>query len=122
MDYGFHAPTVSVPVAGTLMVVPTESESMDELDRVCEAMIAIRAEVDSVAAKVDKVVNLLKLARHTAAVIASSDWDRPDSREQAAFPLDWVRERKVWPSVSRINETFGDRNLVCTCPPLESYA
>src|SRR3546814_14653128 len=84
--------------------------------------IAIRAEVDSVAAKGDKVVNLLKLAPHTAAVIASSDWDRPYSREQAAFPLDWVRERKFWPSVSRINETFGDRNLVCTCPPLESYA
>src|SRR3546814_858834 len=122
MDYGFHAPTVSFPVAGTLMVEPTESESMEELDRFCEAMIAIRAEVDSVAAKGDKVVNLLKLAPHTAAVIASSDWDRPYSREQAAFPLDWVRERKFWPSVSRINETFGDRNLVCTCPPLESYA
>jgi len=120
MDYGFHAPTVSFPVAGTLMIEPTESESLDELDRFCEAMIGIRKEIDEVAARGDEV-NLLKMAPHTASVIASDRWDRPYSREKAAFPLEWVRERKFWPSVSRVNETYGDRNLMCTCPPMEAY-
>ncbi|WP_225975116.1 hypothetical protein [Anseongella ginsenosidimutans] len=122
MDYGFHAPTVSFPVAGTLMVEPTESEPQEELDRFCEAMIGIRAEIDEIAAEGNKTVNLLKMAPHTANVIASDQWDRPYARQKAAFPLDWVRDRKFWPSVSRINETYGDRNLMCTCPPPDSYS
>lgn len=122
MDYGFHAPTVSFPVAGTLMVEPTESEPREELDRFCEAMIGIREEIDEIKAQGDKTLNLLKMAPHTAGVIASDTWDRPYSREKAAFPVEWVRRRKFWPAVSRINETFGDRNLVCTCPPVEMYS
>lgn len=122
MDYGFHAPTVSFPVAGTLMVEPTESESKEELDRFCEAMISIRQEIEEIASQPGNAVNLLKMAPHTAAVIAADEWDRPYSRAVAAFPLDWVRERKFWPAVSRINDTYGDRNLVCTCPPMEAYS
>jgi glycine dehydrogenase len=122
MDYGFHAPTVSFPVAGTLMVEPTESEAKDELDRFCDAMIAIRQEIQAVIdGKADPEDNVLKNAPHTASAIASSDWTHPYSREQAVFPLPFVRERKFWPSVSRIDNPFGDRNLFCTCPPMEQY-
>jgi glycine dehydrogenase len=120
MDYGFHAPTVSFPVAGTLMVEPTESEDKGEIDRFCDAMIQIRREIDDVAAgKVDAMDNVLKHAPHTAAAVAASDWSHPYSREQAAFPLPWVRERKFWPSVGRIDNPYGDRNLFCSCPPIE---
>ena len=123
MDYGFHAPTMSFPIAGTLMVEPTESEPKAELDRFCEAMATIRAEIRAVeegAAPRDD--NPLKHAPHTAEAIASSDWTHPYSREQAAFPAPWTRARKFWPSVGRINNAQGDRHLVCTCPPIESYS
>jgi glycine dehydrogenase len=120
MDYGFHAPTVSFPVAGTLMVEPTESEDKGEIDRFCEAMIQIRAEIDEVmAGRADAWDNVLKNAPHTAAAASSSDWTHPYSREQAAFPLPWVREKKFWPSIGRIDNPYGDRNLFCSCPPVE---
>jgi glycine dehydrogenase len=123
MDYGFHAPTISFPVAGTLMIEPTESESLPELDRFCDAMIAIRAEIEEIACgKADRKNNLLKNAPHTASQIASDQWDRPYSRERAVFPLPWVRTRKFWPSVARIDNVYGDRNLMCSCPPLETYS
>jgi glycine dehydrogenase len=119
MDYGFHAPTVSFPVAGTLMVEPTESEAKDELDRFCDAMIAIRREIQSVIdGTADANDNVLKNAPHTAAAIASAEWKHPYSREQAVFPLPFVRERKFWPSVGRIDNPYGDRNLFCSCPPV----
>ncbi len=122
MDYGFHAPTVSFPVAGTLMIEPTESESKEELDRFCDAMIAIRAEIREIeSGAVGKSNNLLKNAPHTAAIVAGDSWDHPYSREKAAFPTDRTKERKFWPSVGRVNNAFGDRNLVCTCPPVEAY-
>src|SRR6266480_3273557 len=120
MDYGFHAPTVSWPVAGTMMIEPTESESKDELDRFCDAMISIHAEIEAVAAgKQDRQNNLLKNAPHTARQIASDKWDRPYSREEAAFPAPWTREHKFWPAVARIDNVYGDRNLFCSCPPIE---
>jgi glycine dehydrogenase len=123
MDFGFHAPTVSFPVAGTLMIEPTESEPKAELDRFCEALIAIRAEIEEiVSGKVDPKDNVLKNAPHTAAAVAASDWPHAYSREQAAFPLPWVRANKFWPSVGRIDNPYGDRNLVCVCPPMETYA
>ena len=123
MDYGFHAPTVSFPVAGTIMVEPTESEAKDELDRFCEAMIAIRAEIQAVIdGKADRTDNVLKNAPHTAGAIASDDWSHPYSREQAAFPLPFVRANKHWPGVGRIDNPYGDRNLMCSCPPVEEYA
>ncbi len=122
MDYGFHAPTMSWPVAGTLMIEPTESEPLSELDRFCEAMISIREEIREIeTGDADKFGNVLKCAPHTAEVLTRDEWSRPYSRERAAFPLPWVREKKFWPSVSRIDNVFGDRNLVCTCPPLEAY-
>jgi glycine dehydrogenase len=122
MDYGFHAPTVSFPVPGTMMVEPTESESLEELDRFCEAMIAIRREIEDVASgKADKTDNVLKNAPHTAAVVTAEEWNHPYSRRAAAYPLAWVGERKFWPSVGRVNNTHGDRNLICSCPPLKSY-
>ena len=122
MDYGFHAPTVSFPVAGTLMVEPTESEPKAELDRFCEALIAIRGEIQSVAdGKADPKDNVLKNAPHTAAAVASDEWPHPYSREQAAFPLPFVRAHKHWPSVGRIDNPFGDRNLMCSCPPIEAF-
>ncbi len=122
MDYGFHAPTMSFPVPGTLMIEPTESESLAELDRFCAAMIAIREEIDAVAdGRLDRHNNPLKHAPHTAAVV-TGEWDRPYSRELAAFPLPWVKERKFWPYVSRIDNVYGDRNLVCACLPVEAYA
>ncbi len=122
-DYGFHAPTVSWPVAGTLMVEPTESEGRAELDRLCDALIAIRAEIEDVAqGRADRAQNALKGAPHTAAEVAGDAWDRPYSREQAAFPAPWTRDHKFWPSVGRIDDAYGDRHLVCACPPLEAYA
>jgi glycine dehydrogenase len=122
MDFGFHAPTMSWPVPGTLMIEPTESESKGELDRFCDAMIAIREEIRAIDdGKMDAANNPLKMAPHTLMEITSSTWDRPYTREQAAYPLAWVRERKFWPSVARINNAYGDRNFVCSCPPLEDY-
>ena len=122
MDYGFHAPTVSFPVPGTLMIEPTESESKSELDRFCDALIAIRQEIQEIAdGRADRQNNVLKNAPHTADVVASDSWDRPYGREKAAFPLPWVRAHKFWPSVGRVNNAYGDRNLVCTCPPVEDY-
>ena len=123
MDFGFHAPTMSFPVPGTLMIEPTESESKRELDRFCEAMIAIREEIRAVEeGRIDRQNNPLKNAPHTAAVIAGGSWDRPYTREQAIFPLDWVRDGKFFPAVGRIDNVHGDRNLVCICPPVEDYA
>jgi glycine dehydrogenase len=122
MDYGFHAPTVSWPVAGTMMIEPTESESKEELDRFCDAMISIRTEIDAITnGKIDQQNNLLKNAPHTARQIASEKWDRPYSRAQAAFPAPWTREHKFWPSVARIDNVYGDRNLFCSCPPIEEF-
>jgi glycine dehydrogenase len=123
MDYGFHAPTVSFPVAGTLMVEPTESEPKGELDRFCDAMIAIRAEIQAVVdGRADATDNVLKNAPHTAAAVAADDWPHAYSREQAAFPLPFVRARKFWPSVGRIDNPYGDRNLMCSCPPVSAFA
>jgi glycine dehydrogenase len=123
MDYGFHAPTVSFPVAGTLMIEPTESEGKGELDRFCDALIAIRREIeDVVTGAVDAKDNVLKNAPHTAAAVSSDAWSHPYTREQAAYPLPWVKSTKVWPPVGRIDNPYGDRNLMCVCPPLEAYA
>ena len=123
MDYGFHAPTQSFPVPGTLMVEPTESESKHELDRFCEAMIAIRQEIREIEeGKLDRASNPLKHAPHTSAAVTADDWNRPYPRERGAFPLPWVRDGKFWPSVARIDNVYGDRNLVCLCPPVEEYA
>lgn len=122
MDYGYHAPTVSFPVAGTMMIEPTESESKAELDKFCDALIAIRKEIaDIESGTVDRANNVLKNAPHTAQVILSDQWNRPYSREQAAYPLPFVRISKFWPSVSRIDSAYGDRNLVCSCLPIEEY-
>ena len=123
MDYGFHAPTLSFPVVGTLMIEPTESESKAELDRFCDALIAIREEARAIEeGRLDRHDNPLKNAPHTAESIAADEWPHPYGREQAVFPLPWVRERKFWPHVGRIDNVWGDRNLVCACPPIESYA
>lgn len=123
MDYGYHAPTVSFPVAGTMMIEPTESETMSELDRFCDAMIAIRAEIQEIAdGRADRDVNVLTKSPHTAAVVMAETWDRPYSRQKAAFPLEWVREAKFWPSVGRIDSAYGDRNLMCACIPIAEYA
>lgn len=123
MDYGYHAPTVSFPVADTLMVEPTESESKEELDRFCSAMIAIRREIDEViSGKADKLDNVLKNAPHTAKSVIADNWGRSYSREKAVYPLHWVRDNKFWPSVGRIDNVRGDKNLICACPPIESYA
>jgi glycine dehydrogenase len=123
MDYGFHAPTVSFPVAGTLMIEPTESESKAELDRFCEALIAIREEARDIERGVlSREDNPLSHAPHTQQVVVSDAWERGYSRERAAFPLPWVRERKFWPAVGRVESAYGDRNLVCSCPPIEEYA
>jgi glycine dehydrogenase len=122
-DYGYHAPTMSWPVAGTLMIEPTESESKAELDRFCEAMIAIRAEIASISAgRLDRADNPLKHAPHTAAEVMADVWTHGYSRTQAAFPLPWVAASKYWPPVKRVDNVYGDRNLVCTCAPLEAYA
>jgi len=122
MDYGFHAPTVSFPVAGTLMVEPTESEPKHELDRFCDALIAIRNEITAVEkGELDKIDNPLKNAPHTATVVTGDNWSHGYSRQTAAFPLPYVAAYKFWPSVGRVNDSFGDRSLVCACPPIESY-
>jgi len=120
MDYGFHAPTVSFPVAGTMMIEPTESEGLAELDKFCEAMLAIRAEIDEVSA--DDPDNVLKNAPHTLTMVTQDEWSFPYSRQKAAFPLAFVSENKFWPTVRRTDEAFGDRNLICTCTPIEAYA
>ncbi len=122
MDYGFHAPTVSFPVAGTLMVEPTESESKEELDRFCDALISIREEIREIELGImDRQNNALKNAPHTMHRVVASDWDRPYSRERAAFPAPWTRDFKFWPSVARVESAYGDRNLVCSCPPTDAY-
>jgi glycine dehydrogenase len=122
MDYGFHAPTVSFPVAGTLMVEPTESEPLEELDRFCDAMIAIRAEIQAIAdGKADPVDNVLKNAPHPAEDVTADEWTHPYSRTQAAYPVPSLRHHKFWPAISRIDNPYGDRNLVCACPPIEAY-
>lgn len=123
MDYGFHAPTVSFPVAGTLMIEPTESETKEELDRFCDALIEIRNEIREVEeGKADKANNVLKHAPHTASLVTSDNWDRPYSRKKAAYPLSFVKDAKFWPSVSRVDNAYGDRNLVCSCLPLDQYS
>ncbi|MBF2014236.1 MAG: aminomethyl-transferring glycine dehydrogenase [Rivularia sp. T60_A2020_040] len=123
MDYGFHAPTVSWPVAGTVMVEPTESESLEELDRFCDAMISIREEIAEIeAGKVDAEDNLLKNAPHTAQSLIIGEWNHPYTREQAAYPAPWTKEHKFWVAVGRIDAAFGDRNLVCSCPSMEEYS
>ncbi|MFN6570174.1 aminomethyl-transferring glycine dehydrogenase [Dendronalium sp. ChiSLP03b] len=123
MDYGFHAPTVSWPVAGTIMVEPTESESKEELDRFCDALIAIRAEIAEIElGKVDAEDNVLKNAPHTTESLIVGEWHHPYSREQAAYPAPWTREHKFWPAVGRIDAAFGDRNFVCSCLPMDSYS
>ena len=119
MDYGFHAPTVSFPVAGTLMIEPTESEDLAELDRFCDAMISIRKEID--AANADDANNVLKNAPHTLTMLTSNDWTMPYTREQAAYPLDYIHDNKFWPSVRRVDDAYGDRNLICSCAPIEAY-
>ncbi|NRB58346.1 MAG: aminomethyl-transferring glycine dehydrogenase [Winogradskyella sp.] len=119
MDYGFHAPTVSFPVAGTMMIEPTESESMQEMDRFCDAMISIRREIDS--STKEDANNPLKNAPHTEEMLTSDEWLLPYSRQEAAFPLEFVRDNKFWPSVRRVDDAYGDRNLICTCAPIETY-
>ncbi|MEO5890872.1 MAG: aminomethyl-transferring glycine dehydrogenase [Ferruginibacter sp.] len=122
MDYGFHAPTLSFPVAGTLMIEPTESEDKAELDRFCDAMISIYQEIKAIEdGQADKKENVLKNAPHTLSVVSADEWTLPYSRQQAAFPLPYIKENKFWPAVSRVNNTYGDRNLICTCEPTESY-
>jgi glycine dehydrogenase len=122
MDYGFHAPTVAFPVVNTLMVEPTESESKAELDRFCEAMISIRKEIKEIEdGKFDKTDNVIKNAPHTCKLVVSDDWKKPYSRQKAAYPLTWVRDNKFWPSVARVDNAYGDRNLVCSCAPIEAY-
>ena len=122
IDYGFHAPTMSFPVAGTIMIEPTESEDKAELDRFCDALLGIRAEIRAIEeGKADKVDNALKNAPHTQFDITADEWNHAYTRQQAAFPLPWVKHNKFWPSVTRVNNTFGDRNLICTCEPTESY-
>jgi glycine dehydrogenase len=122
MDYGYHAPTVSFPIAGTLMVEPTESESKQELDRFCDALLSIREEIRAIENGVySQEDNLLVNAPHTAERIMASDWSHKYTREMAAYPRPWVKEKKFWPSVSRVDSTYGDRNLVCACLPLSEY-
>ncbi|MGB4958013.1 MAG: aminomethyl-transferring glycine dehydrogenase subunit GcvPB, partial [Saprospiraceae bacterium] len=123
IDYGFHAPTLSFPVAGTIMIEPTESEDKGELDRFCDAMLEIRKEIDQVASgEMDQASNVLTNAPHTATMVINDDWSFGYSREKAAFPLPYLRHRnKFWPSVARVDSAYGDRNLICICPPIESY-
>ncbi len=123
MDYGFHAPTMSFPVVGTVMVEPTESESTSELDRFCDALDAIRDEIEEVVSgEADPEDNVLKNAPHTAAMLLREVWEHGYSRERAAYPVPWTLEHKYWPPVRRVNNAYGDRNLVCACPPVEAYA
>jgi glycine dehydrogenase len=123
MDYGFHAPTVAFPVVGTLMVEPTESEPLYELDRFADAMIDIRKDIAMLEeGKCDKHANVIKKAPHTIAMVTSDTWEFPYTREKAAFPLPCAKEDKYWPAVTRIDDAYGDRNLVCTCAPIEDYS
>ncbi|HLR33039.1 MAG TPA: hypothetical protein VK074_11145, partial [Fodinibius sp.] len=123
MDYGFHAPTMSFPVPGTLMIEPTESESKQELDRFCEAMIAIREEIRAIEeGRADIEDNPLKNAPHTMRDVMEGEWSHPYSREQAVFPMDYQRFDKFWPAVSRVDDAYGDRNLMCSCVPMEAYS
>ena len=123
IDYGFHAPTMSWPVAGTLMIEPTESESKEELDRFCDAMLAIHAEAEEVAqGTMDATDNVLKNAPHTAEMVTAEEWNHSYSRQKAAFPVSRLRSHKYWPSVGRVDNVHGDRNLVCTCDTVEAYA
>jgi glycine dehydrogenase len=123
MDFGFHAPTMSFPVAGTLMIEPTESESKEELDRFCDAMIEIRNEIREIEeGKADKESNVLKHAPHTMRVVMDTNWDREYDREKGVFPLEHLRENKFWPSVSRVDDAYGDRNLMCSCIPIDAYS
>jgi glycine dehydrogenase len=123
MDYGFHAPTLSFPVVGTLMIEPTESESKAELDRLCEALLSIREEIRAIEeGRFSREDNPLKHAPHTASMLLAAEWSHPYTREEAAYPAPWVRDAKFWPAVGRIDNVYGDRNLVCVCPPTESYA
>jgi glycine dehydrogenase len=123
MDYGFHAPTVSFPVAGTLMIEPTESENMAEIDRFCDALISIREEIREIEnGTADKIDNVLKNAPHTATMALADDWNHAYTREKAVYPMDFVRGNKFWPSVRRVDSAYGDRNLVCSCIPVEDYA
>jgi len=117
IDYGFHAPTVSFPVPGTMMIEPTESEDKAELDRFCDAMINIRKEID----ETEEANPIMKNAPHTLHMVTADQWDFPYSRSQAAYPIEHVRENKFWPSTRRVNDAYGDRNLMCTCAPIESY-
>jgi glycine dehydrogenase len=122
MDYGFHAPTLSFPVPGTLMIEPTESEDKGELDRFCDAMIAIKEEITDIEnGEADATDNVLKNAPHTQAEITADDWKHVYSRQQAAFPLPYLVHHKFWPAVARVNNTLGDRHLICTCEPVEAY-
>jgi glycine dehydrogenase len=123
MDYGYHAPTVSFPVAGTIMIEPTESESLAELDRFCEALISIRNEIAEIETGLaDAENNVVVNAPHTAHVVISDSWNKPYGREKAAFPLPWIAENKFWPTVGKVDNAYGDRNLVCSCAPIEAYA
>ena len=123
MDYGYHAPTVSFPVPGTMMIEPTESETKAELDKFCDVMIEIRNEIEEIRnGTYDKENNVLKNAPHTASVVTSSSWIFPYTREKAAYPLDFVSSNKFWPSVGRVDNAHGDRNLFCSCIPLEEYS
>jgi glycine dehydrogenase len=123
MDYGFHAPTMSFPVAGTIMIEPTESETKHELDRFCDAMLSIRQEIQEVIdGKADAEDNVLHNAPHTAKEIMSDSWSHSYSREKAAYPVSYLKVNKFWPAVSRIDNAFGDRHLICTCAPIEAYA
>lgn len=122
IDYGFHPPTVSFPVAGTLMIEPTESEPMSEVDRFVDALLAIREEIREIESGLaDREQNVLKGSPHTLTEVVADNWDRPYSRERAAFPAPGLRERKSWPTVGRVDSAYGDRNLVCVCPPMEDY-
>ena len=120
MDYGFHAPTVSFPVAGTMMIEPTESENKEEIDKFCDAMISIKEEI--ILCNPDDENNLLKNSPHTLEMVASDIWDYKYSRKKAAFPLAYIKENKFWPPVRRVNDAYGDRNLICSCTPIELYA
>ena len=123
MDYGFHAPTMAWPVAGTLMIEPTESESKGELDRLCDALLQIREEIQAIEdGTADREDNVLRNAPHTAETVGGDDWSHPYPRSQAAYPAPWLRDFKFWPPVGRIDNPYGDRHLVCTCPPLDAYA
>jgi glycine dehydrogenase len=122
IDYGFHAPTMSFPVPGTIMIEPTESEDKGELDRFCDALLSIHEEIKAIeAGKSDKKDNALKNAPHTQFAVTADEWNHSYSRQQAAFPLYYVTQNKFWPAVARVNNTHGDRNLICTCEPIESY-